>query len=108
MVVIREDGISHLNSLEIWNNQNDDNLRYYVFDILWQDGKSLLEVPLLERKEILRKRFPKSDVICFNDYFPGNMGVDLFEQADKFKLEGIVAKHSMSEYFPGARTKQWL
>jgi len=108
MVVVREDGVSHFNSLENWYSAADGQLRYYVFDILWLDGKSLLEVPLLERKEILHQKFPKSKAICFNDHFPGNMGIDLYEQANKFKLEGIIAKHATSEYFPGARTKQWL
>jgi bifunctional non-homologous end joining protein LigD len=35
-------------------------------------------------------------------------GVELFEKANHFKLEGIVAKKKDSEYFPGARTKQWV
>lgn len=77
MVVVREDGISHFNSLENWYGPNDGELRYYVFDILYLGGESLSEVPLLGRTEILRKNFPKSKMVCFNDHFPASMGIDL-------------------------------
>ena len=40
--------------------------------------------------------------------FDGTMGTALFEQAQKHGLEGIIAKKKDSEYFPGARTENWL
>jgi bifunctional non-homologous end joining protein LigD len=108
MVVVAEDGRSHFNSLENWYSMNDGILRYYVFDLLYLDGKSLLTEPLAKRQALLRKHFPKSDMICFNECFDGSKGVELFEKASHFKLEGIVGKKKDSEYFPGARTKSWL
>jgi len=108
MVVINENGISHFNSLENWYGPEDGQLRYYVFDILWLNGKSMLQMPLVKRRELLKRHFPKSDIICFNECFDGNKGIELFEKANHFKLEGIVAKHKESEYFPGARTDQWI
>jgi bifunctional non-homologous end joining protein LigD len=108
MVVISESGVSHFNSLENWYSPEDGQLRYYVFDILWLNGKSLLEMPLVKRRELLKRHFPKSDIICFNECFPGNKGIELFEKANHFKLEGIIAKHKESEYYPGARTDQWI
>jgi len=108
MVVISENGISHFNSLENWYSPEDGQLRYYVFDILWLNGKSLLSMPLVKRRELLRRHFPRSKIICFNECFDGMKGTELFEKANHFKLEGIVAKHKDSEYFPGARTRQWL
>lgn len=108
MVVVNESGVSHFNSLENWYSPQDGQLRYYVFDILWLNGKSLLTMPLVKRRELLRRHFPKSKIICFNECFPGTKGVELYEKANHFRLEGIVAKHKESEYFPGARTKQWL
>jgi bifunctional non-homologous end joining protein LigD len=32
---------------------------YYAFDLLWLDGKDLRELPLLERKKILRSVLPE-------------------------------------------------
>jgi len=108
VVVIDEHGISHFNSLENWYSPNDGILKYYVFDILYLDGKSLLTLPLIERKSLLKKNFPKSEIICHNDYFDGMQGIDLYEKANQFKLEGIISKKKDSEYFPGARTNEWL
>ena len=90
VVVINEHGISHFNSLENWYSPNDGILRYYIFDILYLDGKSLLTLPLIERKVLLKKNIPKSEIICHNDYFDGMQGTDLYEKANQFKLEGII------------------
>lgn len=32
---------------------------FYVFDLLWMDGKDLRSLPLFERKRLLRKIVPK-------------------------------------------------
>ena len=53
----------------------DGLLRYYVFDLLYLDGKSLLTEPLTKRQALLKKHFPKSELICFNEPFPGDKGV---------------------------------
>jgi hypothetical protein len=34
-------------------------------------GKSLLQLPLVKRRELLKKNLPKSKVICFNEHFLG-------------------------------------
>ena len=91
MAVINESGISHFNSLENWYSPEDGRLRYYIFDMLWLNGKSLLEMPLVKRRELLKRHFRKSDMICFNECFDGNKVIELFEKANHFKLEGIVA-----------------
>jgi bifunctional non-homologous end joining protein LigD len=107
MVVLDENGNSHFNSLENWYSPANGTLQYYVFDILWLDGKSLLTTPLIKRRAILKKNFPKSDLICYNDYFNGMQGLDLYEKANQFKLEGIIGKKKDSEYYPDARTDEW-
>ena len=35
-------------------------------------------------------------------------GIEIYEKANHFKLQVIVAKKKDSEYLPGARTKQWV
>ena len=69
ITVLNENGVSHFNSLENWNNPAHGDLRYFVFDMLWLDGKSLLELPLTKRRQLLKKNFPKSKIICFNEWF---------------------------------------
>lgn len=107
MVVVNESGISHFNSLENWYGPHNGTLRYYVFDILYLDGKSLLTMPLIKRRALLKKYFPTSEFVCYVDYFDGMQGSDLYEKANQFKLEGIIGKKKDSEYYPDARTDEW-
>lgn len=108
MVALNEEGISHFNSLENWYSPADGILRYYVFDILYLDGKSLLTMPLVERKALLKRYFPKGEMICYNDYFDGMQGINLYEKASQFKLEGIIAKKADSECYPNARSSECI
>jgi len=50
-------------------------LAYYVFDILWKDGKDLMQLPLTERKDILKTMLPAIGLVKFSDSFSD--GIDL-------------------------------
>jgi bifunctional non-homologous end joining protein LigD len=79
---------------------------YYVFDILYLDGNKLTRLPLLERKEILRKAFTWKDPLRFVDYRVGE-GEKFYRQACRQGWEGIIAKRADSVY-AGERSKDWL
>lgn len=84
-------------------------LVYYVFDLLYFDGYSLFDVPLIERKRLLEQLiFAKhsSSEIKFNDHIVGN-GQKVFKNACKIGLEGIISKRLNSIYCE-RRTKDWL
>jgi len=82
-------------------------LAYYVFDILYKDGYSIMQLPLIERKNILKNFLSSTDtVIKFSDHFTD--GNALYEQAIKLELEGIVCKKEHSVYTPGKRGDEWL
>jgi bifunctional non-homologous end joining protein LigD len=84
---------------------------FYVFDILYLDGKNLENLEFWKRRELL------SGVICSNggyksvirisESFEGK-GIELFENIKALGLEGIVAKNKNSAYLQGARTTDWL
>ncbi|HEX6913637.1 MAG TPA: DNA ligase D [Chitinophagaceae bacterium] len=80
-------------------------LRYYVFDILWLNGYDLRQLPLEQRKQILRAVVPFNDTIRYSDEFDD--GEQLFEGVKKMGLEGIVAKKRDSTYVH-RRSKEWL
>jgi len=82
-------------------------LAYYVFDILWYNGYSLINLPLLKRKKLLKLILPESDKVHFCDHIEGE-GKELYELAKDRHIEGIVAKRKDSIYKPGIRTGQWL
>jgi len=71
---------------------------FYVFDVLWLDGKDLRFRPLLERKSILRSIVPKQpSVLLYADHIEP-YGIDFFRLACQRDLEGIVAKRKAGAY----------
>jgi bifunctional non-homologous end joining protein LigD len=80
---------------------------YQVFDLLYLDGRSLLDVPLEERKRLLRSRLRPHDRVRYAGHVEGD-GRAFTEAARTQELEGIVAKLRRSPYEPGRRSKSWL
>lgn len=80
---------------------------FVAFDLLYLDGKSLLEVPLLERKALLDELFVPAPFVEVSPVIE-NEGELLFAAAQAQELEGIVAKRASSVYRPGRRSKDWL
>lgn len=107
IIVPDEEGLSNFGKLQNWRSEADGDLLYYVFDILWLNGYSLLDLPLSERKEILKDTIPDNPIIRLSQTFTAS-GTEFFEAARKSKLEGIMAKKMDSLYTPGIRTKEWL
>lgn len=78
-----------------------------MFDIMFLDGEDLRSLPLLERKERLRKIMPRDRLLLFGRHRRGH-GTRYFEEAAKDGEEGIMAKRAESIYVSGAHTKSWL
>jgi bifunctional non-homologous end joining protein LigD len=73
---------------------------FYAFDIVWLDGEDLREVPLVKRKQILRRVVPAQPApLLYVDHYEMR-GVELFRAACKNDLEGIVAKRKDGLYTP--------
>src|SRR4029079_1635286 len=73
---------------------------FYAFDILWLDGKDLRGLPLVKRKEVLRRVVPAQPApMLYADHFDSR-GVDLFRSVCEMDLEGIVAKRKDGLYTP--------
>ena len=84
------------------------NLQYYVFDVLWYDGKDYTQLPLIERKTILQSIMPEDQtIIKYSDHITGE-GKAFFEAAINKGLEGVMAKKASSVYAIDYRTKSWL
>jgi bifunctional non-homologous end joining protein LigD len=82
-------------------------LVYQVFDLLYFDGKSLLKVPLEDRKRLLRSILRETSRVRYASHVEGE-GLAFMEAAKSRGLEGIVAKLRRSPYEPGRRTPAWL
>jgi bifunctional non-homologous end joining protein LigD len=82
-------------------------LLYCVFDLMFLAHEDLRGLPLIERKERLRRVLPKHPLLSFSEHFPEH-GTKFFKQAQKTGLEGIMAKRADSLYRSGARSTDWL
>lgn len=80
---------------------------YVVFDILYAKERSVMDLPLRERKRILREELQESEIVTIADFFP-EKGEDYFQAALKMGIEGIVAKRLDSVYEPGMRSQDWI
>jgi DNA ligase-1 len=86
-------------------------LKAFVFDILYKDGKSLLDTPLHERMKILTKTISGEDVLL---PAPG----EILDRPEKLQLllddsiskglEGVVVKRVDSLYEAGGRNFNWV
>ena len=107
IVVLDENGLSNFSMLQNWRSDADGELYYYVFDILWLEGKELISLPLSERKKILQKTVKENGLLRISQAFEES-GIKFFETAKKMGLEGIIAKKNDSVYLPGLRSQEWL
>jgi bifunctional non-homologous end joining protein LigD len=80
---------------------------YVVFDILEKNGKSLLNLPLMERKRILAESVKEGEHVLLSDYVE-EKGEVYFQAVLEKGLEGIIAKKKSSPYEAGTRSNNWL
>ena len=95
-------------------------IRFYVFDVLEMSGESLLQVPLLERKQKLQQIFNLSgknnETQSVGNFFltPFIVTSDavalhqFHEQALADGLEGAVMKQAQSQYQSGRKGWRWV
>jgi bifunctional non-homologous end joining protein LigD len=79
---------------------------YEVFDLLWLDGRSLLDEPLEERRRLLAGALSADPRVRLSEHIEGD-GIAFFEAARVRSLEGIMAKDRRSRYEPGKRSMAW-
>jgi DNA ligase-1 len=86
-------------------------LRAFVFDILYKDGVSLLEQPLVERMNMLEATIQPDDVLMLTKHQvvrDAKTLSRLFDEAVSLGLEGLVVKKLESPYEAGARNFNWV
>ena len=86
--------------------QGSTHLAYEVFDVLEEDGESLVDLPLTERRARLEKLLARNPVVQLSGSFTD--GDALFEAAEEQGLEGVMIKRTSSRYGEGKRSRDWL
>jgi bifunctional non-homologous end joining protein LigD len=107
IIVLNEKGDPSFQLLQHYDSEPDHPIQFYVFDVLSINGTDTTDLPLLERKTLLKKLLKKSEIIKYSDHIVGS-GIDFFAVAKERNLEGIMAKRADSLYTPGERTGEWL
>ena len=81
---------------------------YEVFDLIYLDGYSFTQTPLIERKEILKTILTSDShgVVRYSEHIEGS-GEAFFKRACEYEIEGIVSKLANSTY-ESTRTRSWL
>ncbi len=105
--VLKDTGVTSFNALQNWRSEADGELVYYVFDLLWLNGYSLMEVPLTTRRGLLHKLIPIEGIIRESQNFEASPE-EFLAAAGKMGLEGIIAKRADSAYLPDNRGSEWL
>jgi bifunctional non-homologous end joining protein LigD len=79
----------------------------YVFDILRHEGRDVRDLPLRERKSLLRKTLRFHAPVRLSPH-RNEHGEKLFREACRQGLEGLIAKRADSPYRSEARSRDWL
>jgi len=85
IVAVTDGGISNFNRLQNWRSEADGELLYYVFDLLWYEGRDLMPLPLAKLKAILQGLVPPDGIIR-SGYSVDADGTAFFEAAGKLGL----------------------
>ena len=81
---------------------------YVIFDLLWLDGHSLMELPYTERRARLAElELGEGGRWRVPDYVVGH-GAQMLAATEEQGLEGVIAKRLDSPYEPGRRSPCWL
>ncbi|MFP3598946.1 DNA ligase D [Chryseobacterium sp. SIMBA_029] len=107
IVAYDENGKPNFQLLQQIGDNPNLALVYQVFDLLWLNGHSTEEIPLLQRKELLKEALVETDSIKYCDHIP-EKGIDFFNQMKKMELEGMIAKKADSLYLENHRSTDWL
>jgi bifunctional non-homologous end joining protein LigD len=109
VVAVDDEGRSSFQLLQAHEMEGRKSpIYFYAFDLLQLDGKSLIELPLEARKNVLEKLCADAgDPIRYS----GAIGSDakrLLEEVQRRGLEGLIGKQRNSVYEPGRRSGAWV
>jgi bifunctional non-homologous end joining protein LigD len=108
IVALDESGRPSFSALQNYSS-GAATLVYYVFDVMIQEGKSVMEEPLAVRRGLLQSRVlshldePIRESCELDGALP-----DLIQSVKHHGLEGLVAKRRDSRYEPGQRSGAWM
>lgn len=104
VVVFDREGVSRFQLLQ--RRGGGGTLAYAVFDVLELDGRSLLRMPLRDRRALLEETVPARRGVLMRSRRVSR--TDPLAHARGRGWEGVIAKDETAPYDPGKRTRSWL
>ena len=96
---------------EVEKKAKEYPLNLFLFDVMYVDGKNMMDLPFKDRRKKLESIVGKSDVIKLSDMEiidnPKRLD-EFFEEKIGQGLEGIMAKDLDAPYIAGARKFAWI
>jgi len=105
VVVPAEDGTTDFSVLQNELKGKSTKIVMVAFDLLYLNGYDLQKLPLIDRKSHLKKLIAKT-AVQFSESFEID-GREMYKQACKIGLEGVVSKVRDGPY-PTGRSRDWL
>jgi len=108
LVVEGAGGASDFSALQAdLSADRSDRFRYYMFDLLYLDGRDLRKRPLIERKAALAELVADvADPLRLSEHFEED-GEVVLKHACRLSLEGLVSKRRGDSYSTG-RGRSWI
>lgn len=107
VVALNKEGAADFQALQNYPENNWERIHYYVFDLLFLNGYSTMDLQLTERKSLIPAIIENCSHVFYCEEIEG-MGITYYQQALEQGMEGVVAKKMDSVYIPGFRSKDWL
>src|SRR3954453_4829055 len=107
VVALDSSGRPSFNTLQNYGSAHA-NLFYYIFDLLILSGHSVMNEPLLKRRELLEQKVlaKLKEPIRYSPALEADLP-ELVRSVKAEGLEGLVAKRRDSIYEPGRRSGAW-
>jgi bifunctional non-homologous end joining protein LigD len=109
VVVLEPDGKTSFQALQnAFQAAKPAPFWFYVFDLLFLNGRDIKKAPLEDRKALLQRILPNdaSFAIRYSDHVTGN-GPEFFAEVSRLGLEGIISKR-LGRPYVGGRGPDWL
>jgi DNA ligase D-like protein (predicted ligase) len=105
LVALSPDGRPDFNLLQNFRSA-ESRIVYYAFDILIHKQRDLTDLPLSERRTILKNLIEPGEHVALSEVSDRSAS-EMLKFIKSYGLEGAVAKRSDSVYQPGQRTGLW-
>jgi bifunctional non-homologous end joining protein LigD len=104
--VIDGEAVAFVGGRDRFGGGEDGELFYYVFDVLFADGRDVRSLPLEERRAVLEGMLRWRDPLRMTERMTGD-GALLLADACRDGWEGLIAKRLGTPYV-SARSRDWL